>query len=132
MIDMTTWAGADPDLDPLFGEVPERRAIVEAVARRWLLPRGALWFDTDAGTDVRKSVQAKFTAARLRVLEIQLADEARKDERVEDAKVTVTQSSTGALAIEATIEQASDGAEVRFTLAVGAVTGALLTEGITT
>lgn len=127
--DLTTWAeGATvtPDLDPTFGEISSsRRATLEAVARRWMMPRGSLWYDEDAGTDVRAYTQARVTDARLKVLAIQLANEARKDERVDDAEVSASLDADGTLTVAGRIIEA-DGGSFTFTLAIESVTATLL------
>jgi hypothetical protein len=78
------------DLDPMFAPVSGPRAVLLAVARRFLTPRGALDYDPDFGLDVRDWLSAALDPREADALGRQLAAEAEKDERVRSAAVAVT------------------------------------------
>lgn len=67
-----------------------RLAIAQAVVRRWITPRGALLDDPDYGYDVRGKLNRGLTQVELRSLGSLMRLEARKDDRVSDAAVTVS------------------------------------------
>lgn len=79
------------DLSPTLAEVdPESpTAIVEAVIRRFITPRGGLEDDRDYGLDLRAYCNRGVTARDLRALSGVLRAEALKDDRVSDAQVTL-------------------------------------------
>lgn len=66
------------------------RAIGEALIRRFTTPRGTLPDDPDYGLDLRSYCNRGVTATQLRELASQLRGEAGKDDRVDDAAITVT------------------------------------------
>ena len=76
------------DVDRNLTYVSGRRALAEAVARRWITDPGELFYapDYDAGLRRLLSAQATGTGA----IAARLEAEARKDERVEACKVDVT------------------------------------------
>lgn len=72
-----------------FAEVNGDTALIvaQAVARRFLTPRGSILDDLDQGRDVRGFLHRPATRDELRAFESQLRAEAMKDERVADAAV---------------------------------------------
>ncbi len=89
-----------PDLDRGFSLITGRRAVAEAVARRWITPRGSLPWAPGVGEDVRQYLSARVDGPRLRALEAALQAQAEGEERVASAAVTVAWSGTaGALAL---------------------------------
>lgn len=97
------------------------RALAEALIRRSITPRGALLDDRDYGTDVRGMLHIGVDANRLRMLGGQLRAEYLKDDRVDEATVTVaaTDPSARSLRITATIAPADPAlADFSFTFAV--------------
>lgn len=78
------------DLDPLLAEVDPASpiAIVQAVVRRYITPRGTLADDADYGLDIRAHCNRGMTQRDLRALSGAMQGEAQKDDRV--AKATVT------------------------------------------
>lgn len=65
----------------------------QAIARRWSTPRGRLIDDPNYGTDVTDAVNGDFAPSDIARLQVQLALEAEKDERVLSCSVRVTLSS---------------------------------------
>jgi hypothetical protein len=88
------------DLHPELAEVDPTSpsAIVEAVIRRFLTPRGALLDDQDYGLDVRSHLSRGATQRDLRAITGALSGEAQKDDRVASATVTMQANSLGAKA----------------------------------
>lgn len=85
-----------PDLDPQFRLITGQRVVAEAVARRWLSPRGSVSYDETYGEDVRAYLNARVDGPRLRALEAALQAQAVADERVRDATVTLSTSGSAA------------------------------------
>lgn len=75
------------DLDPQLSTVSGPMVVVEAVVRRLQTPRGGLWYDPAYGTDLRQYLNG--VVPRFRVAS-DVEEEARKDERVQAARATVT------------------------------------------
>lgn len=91
--DITTWAGPDqtvPDLDPTFTEITGPRVVAEADARRLGMAHGALPDDPDAGYDLRRAVNGKWTPARAFTVKNAIFRESMKDPRVYNAKVKLS------------------------------------------
>lgn len=80
------------DLEPTLEEIDQAspRAIVQAVIRRFITPRGTLLDDPDYGLDVRGYCNRGVTQRDLRALSGALRGEAQKDDRVARADVSVT------------------------------------------
>ena len=80
------------DLTPTLDEVDPNsvRAVGEALVRRFTTPRGKLPDALDYGLDIRGYCNRGLTVAQLRELASQMRAEARKDDCVDDATVTVT------------------------------------------
>ena len=76
------------DLDFSLSDVSGRRALAEAVARRWLTPRGSLIYDPDYGQGLLEYTHVSTDGVD--GLRAALESEALKDERVEDVAVDVT------------------------------------------
>ncbi len=116
------------DLDPrllfLEEDVDEVTALIQAVARRYITPRGGLFYDPSYGLDLRQFISGTFSPAQMEAL---IAAEARKEERVTDCTATVTVAGdVFSVEIRCT---ASTGATFDFTLNVSQVTVTLLTTG---
>lgn len=84
--DISTFPDFDADFRPLEGA----RAVGEAVARRLMTERGALPFDPEYGTDIRRALNESLTPGAVAALQASIAAEAEKDERVERAEASVT------------------------------------------
>lgn len=114
------------DLDPFFVEISGARVIAEAVARRWTSAKGSMFWDEDAGEDVRAYLNAKLDPAKLADIEATLSAEALKDERVARCAVLVTYNQgTKHLRIRGTITP-SEGPAFQFVLSIDAVTATTL------
>lgn len=85
-----------PDLDPQFRLITGQRVVAEAVARRWLTPRGSVSYDETYGEDVRAYLNAPVDGPRLRALEAALQAQAVTDERVQSAVVSLVATGTAA------------------------------------
>ena len=86
--DLSTHYTDPPDLS--FRQVTGKRAIAEAVARRWSTPRGQLVTDSDAGFDIQSLLLAAVDDTMLFTIAEALQNEAEKDERVGQCVVQVT------------------------------------------
>lgn len=80
------------DLTPDMAELASADVLVvaQAALRRLTTPRGALLDDPDYGLDVQAYVHKAMTPAELRAMAGQIRLELLKDDRIEDAQVTVT------------------------------------------
>lgn len=122
-IDINTPVGADGviDLDPVFGLVSGRTALVQALARRITTERGTLaWIgdDPEYGDDVRASLGDDIETRQSFVVATRVERELLRDERVRGARVAASIAS-GRLVINAQVSDAAG--PFRFTLAVTAV-----------
>lgn len=109
------------DLDPAFGLVSGRLALVQALARRVTTERGTLaWIgdDPEYGDDVRAFLGDDVEPRQSFVVSSRVERELLRDERVRGARVAASIAS-GRLTISAQVSDA-DG-PFRFTLAVTAV-----------
>jgi hypothetical protein len=116
----------DPALTFLSGPEGERLAFKQAIARRFTTPRFGLFYDPTYGLDLRgylSDTESKET------VETMAAAEARKDQRVRDAIVTISEqraadnSLTWFVAIKVVPQ---DGPTFDMTMTVDAVTVELL------
>lgn len=114
MTDFGTDFGGLDDLDPLFLVVTGPAAVRLAVARRFLIPEESLdWAPEEETLDLREWIGEGITAAELDgVLRSKVAAVAEADERVLEARVSLTLGADGTLT--ASIECAT--AEGPFTL----------------
>lgn len=105
-LDVSTFL--DGDLDPYFRPLAGARAVAEAVARRWLTPTGALFYDPAFGIDVRELLGAALTPERVFALRARLAHQAEEDDRVDAADVDVDPDpTTRRLVVRATLRTAT-------------------------
>lgn len=99
-VGLVTQRGA-VDIDPFFRLIRGPRVVLEAVLRRLMTPRGSLLSDPNYGQDVRGALHAEFDAAGRFALATAIANEARKDDRVTDARCSVDyNASTGRVRIQ--------------------------------
>jgi len=89
------------ELDPELAEVDPTsiEALSQALYRRYITPRGALADDGDYGYDLRGLLNRGLTDTDLIAIASGIANEARKDDRVDNATATV--AFTGKRAAEA-------------------------------
>ena len=104
--------------------VTGHQLIAEAVARRWLTPRGRLIGYPNYGYDLTQFVNADVNDRDLAELRAGAEAEALKDERVTECTVETTLESDGSLTVTASLE-AGDG-PFEFTVSVTSVTIQLL------
>lgn len=84
-------------IDERFSLVEGRQALIEAIARRLETPRGGLFDDPTYGLGVTAWVGKRADRAQLFAWGQALAAEARKDDRVRQAKATVSVAPDGKL-----------------------------------
>ena len=87
----------EPDLDPSFGIISGGAAVAECQARRLETPNGSLPWDTDAGYDLLRLVNAADVSPL--IVQSSVDVEMRKDERVDDVDVTATKGPAGVVSI---------------------------------
>jgi len=93
-----------------FSEVDEHspEAIVEALVRRFVTPRGALVDAPNYGLDIRAYCNRGVTLTELRMLSSQMSAEARKDDRVDKMSVVISSPlSTQQLSVKLVITPAN-------------------------
>lgn len=78
-----------PDLDTTFSLISGRRVLAEAVARRLITPKGALWKHPSYGCDLRRYLNAVMTTQRLSQVKQEAEAQAEEDERVLACESTV-------------------------------------------
>lgn len=86
--DLSCLTDLTPTLVEVDGSSPQ--AIVEAVIRRYITPRGGLADDQHYGLDLRAQLNRATTARDLRALSGAMRGEAQKDDRVSEATVELT------------------------------------------
>ena len=80
----------DGDLDPFFGLVSGRHALIEAIHHRYQTARGTLIDDNNYGINVAAWQNETATPARIFALQMALEGEALKDERIRQCAAAVT------------------------------------------
>lgn len=105
------------DVDQLFMEIEGDDAMVEALARRLITPRGTLIDDDDYGLDLRSYINRKMSEPELAALPSAVANELRKDEGVLDVSCVLTTFDVGQL-IELEIEVDRGDGPLQFTFAL--------------
>lgn len=83
------------------------RVVAEAIVRRWTTPRGGLVDDPEYGYDLTDYIGDDLNPSDVAQVASFAAAEARKDERVQFAKVSITMSLAGAMSVTASILTAS-------------------------
>lgn len=77
------------DLTPHMGESSGRQCLAEALARRLITPRGALFYDPNYGYDLTSLINADLASSDIPRIAASIEEEFRKDERVISAVATV-------------------------------------------
>jgi hypothetical protein len=91
MTDYGTDISTFPTLDTSFSLMTGRRVVAEAIARRLSTPRGKLFWDRSAGTDLRGWLNDDLDPVRSPMaIGIAVEAECLKDERVAGAQVAVS------------------------------------------
>lgn len=83
-------AGGGLDLDKYFRRITGPRVVLHAVARRFVTPRGSLWWAPDDGYDIRQLLLDGFKQTQIPTYEREIQTEAEKDERVLSADVVLS------------------------------------------
>lgn len=104
-------------------------AIGEALLRRLTTPRGQLPDDPDYGFDIRGYCNRGVPTGELRELAGQIRSEVSKDDRVEDASVTVTVPDLSTMSVRIEVTPA-DPLLDPFSLTFAVVSGQLLLEAL--
>jgi phage baseplate assembly protein W len=92
------------DFTPDFAVATGKRCVAESVARRYITPRGRLIGDPNYGYDLTQFVNDDVGPADLARIEANAAAEAKKDERVQDAEVSISVTSAGVMIAKVTLE----------------------------
>lgn len=101
--------GTDLAALPDFDGVTLRREydnLAEALARRLITPRGALWYAPEYGTDLRGYLNEPVTDALRYEVERLAALEVEKDPRVEEATATLTYLGTNEMRLSLSVRTA--------------------------
>lgn len=103
----------------------ETLAFIQAIARRFTTPLGALFTDSNYGCDIRNFLASGISGS---AAQAQIEAEARKDERVQDATAQINASGPPNAQVWTILISilANSGATFQFTLLVDAVTVDLL------
>ena len=124
MADLGTDIGGVMDLGPSLAPVSGRRALIEAVARRLVTPRGALWYDPAYGYDLRQFLNGIASSPSQIVAGV--TEQAEADERVVGAQASATFIGNTLVVKVALLDSSGP---FTFTINVGQVTVELLTQG---
>jgi hypothetical protein len=79
-----------PDLDPGFGLVSGRAALVEDLLRRLSTPRGGVFFAPDEGYDLRALLNEGLDEDGIAREQMAIEAELERDERIASASVTLS------------------------------------------
>lgn len=126
--DVSTWAAegqTSPDLDPAFTEITSRRCIAEALARRLCTPRGSLDGSPNDGEDLRTRLNRPLTSRELFDIQVAIQREAAKDERVQQAYVSLTYDAQNKRLVPDVTIVPMVGEPFKFTLAIDQVSFAI-------
>lgn len=113
------------DLDPMFSEVSDALGMAQALARRLITPRGALIDDPNYGYDLRAKLNIAVSTGGRFAISAGVKAELTKDERVDDAQVSVDFSlATSTLRVTAVVFGAFG--PFQLTLSIDAVSAPIL------
>lgn len=113
------------DLSPTMATVTERTALAHSIARRLITPTGQASWWPQYGIDLREYLGSKVPRSAIGAAAL---IEIRKDERVSDAQVTVTEVTPTQIALAVDVQTVA-GDVLQYTLRIGEVT--LAVEGLT-
>lgn len=125
MADYGTDISGVGDITPSLSESEGRRALIECVARRFITPRGALFYDNAYGFDLRQYLSGIVPSAG--EISAGVLEQAEADERVLSADVDV-QLVGDNLSVRVSINDG--GGPFDLVLAVDRVTSAILLDGV--
>lgn len=123
-VDFGTTLSCVNDFSPDAKMVSGFRVVGEAIARRWITPRGRLIGYPNYGFDLTEYVNADVTDRDLAGLRAQASAEALKDERVQSCTVATSLATDGVLTVTAEVVTAQG--PFRLVVAVSSVTLDLL------
>ena len=106
------------DLDPAFALVSNNAALGQALVRRLITPRGALFYDPNYGFDVRMLQNSTLAPNELSAIAGMIEGECEKDDRVFTARCTLTRTGN---AVRIALDIATALGPFALTLAVSAV-----------
>lgn len=112
------------DCTPDMAEVSGRKCLAQAIARRYITPRGRLIYDPNYGFDLTQFVNDDLAPVDIARLQSNAESEADKDERVLASKVTATLGSEGVLIVVVSLTDSSG--PFTFVLSVNQVTVEIL------
>lgn len=115
-----------PDLDAMGSLVSGKTMLGQAIARRLTTPRGALFYDTNYGTDLRLYISEGMTTEAQGRIKAAVESECLKDERVAGATATVG-FSLQAQTLKISIALETKTGPFSLTIAVTSLTVSLLT-----
>lgn len=112
------------DLDPSMIEVGGNLVLAQACARRLLTPNGTLLDDADYGYDLTQWIDADLDPADAAEIQVAIAQELQKDERVSSATCLLTYTqATSVITAQITIDGAAG--PFQFVLTVSALAAIL-------
>jgi hypothetical protein len=112
------------DLDPNLLQISGGRAVAEAVYRELITPSANYWWDDGRGLGLSKWLNVPQSAGMMGIIEGQIETVALNDERVSEASADV--SITDKTLTASLLLTLTDGTEVKFDVAVTALTSKLL------
>lgn len=112
------------DLSPSMAEVTGRTLLAQAIARRYMTPRGRLIDDLNYGFDLTQFVNDDLSLADIARIQAGAQAEAEKDERVESASVTINVSAVGLMVV--TVVMVDSNGPFTLVLSVNSVSVQLL------
>jgi hypothetical protein len=116
----------DGDLDVNFGTISGRQVVAEDIRRRFSSPRRSVFYAEGEGIDLRDLLNESFTAQSKLALEVAIAAEARKDERVVRVRARIDfNAATKTMKVTLAMDL-SDGSSFRLVLAVDQLTVEIL------
>lgn len=124
MSDLGTDLSCVTDCTPDFAEVTGRTCLAQAVARRYITPRGRLIDDANYGYDLTQFVNDDMSPSDIARVQANAKAEAEKDERVFSASVSVALSRGGIMMVTVVLVDAQG--PFTLVLAVSAVTVQIL------
>jgi len=125
--DEGTDVGGVEDVDPAGNMVSGRRALAEALARRYQTPRGRLIGNPNYGEDLTEHINDDMTSHDLAAMQAAAIQEGRKEERVLDIQVGVELDVDGNVTVAITVTDADGPFDL--TLSVSSLSVTLLSVG---
>ena len=106
MVDFGTDLSCVKDCTEDMAEVTGRTGLAQAVARRYITPRGRLIDDPNYGFDLTEYVNDDLSPADIARIQAGAEAEAVKDERVEDAQVSLVVTTAGTMIVTVVLTDA--------------------------